>query len=262
MPSGAEPIQRSVDHQRWRLLRQVEAWLEAPMVVLGFIWLGLLIVELVGGASPLLSLLGRCIWLVFVADFLLRFGLAPRKRVYLQRNLLTLLALLLPALRTLRVLRVARILRAGRGFNLLRILTSTNRGIAALRRAMRRRGFGYVVALTLLVSIAGAAGIYAFEGGAPGFASFSESLWWVAMLITSIGSEAWPHTPEGRLLCFLLALYGFAVFGYLTATLASFFVDRDAADQRSAVAGQAAIRELRAEIVQLREAIRRQAPPR
>ena len=262
MSSSTEQARRSVDHQRWRLLRQVEAWLEAPMVVLGFVWLSLLIVELVRGDSPLVSLLGRGIWVIFIADFLLRFSLAPRKRVYLQRNLLTLLALLLPALRTLRVLRMARILRAGRGLNLLRILTSTNRGIAALRRAMRRRGFGYVLALTLLICVAGAAGIYALEGGAPGFGSFSESLWWVAMLITSIGSEAWPHTPEGRLLCFLLALYGFAVFGYLTATLASFFIDRDAADKKSAVAGQAAIKALHAEVVRLREEVRRQGEPR
>ena len=261
MPSSTEQKRRSVDRQRWRLLRQVEAWLEAPMVGLGFIWLALLIVELVRGGSPLLSLLGRGIWLIFIADFLLRFSLAPHKRTYLKRNLLTLLALLLPALRTLRVLRMARILRAGRGLNLLRILTSTNRGMKALRRTMHRRGFGYVVALTVLVILAGAAGIYAFEDGRPGFASYGESLWWTAMLITSLGSEAWPRTPEGRFLCFLIGLYGFAVFGYLTATLASFFVDRDAADKQSAIAGQASIEALRAEIRQLREDLRRQAPP-
>jgi voltage-gated potassium channel len=261
MPSSSEQTRRAVDRQRWRLLRQTEAWLEAPMVALGFIWLALLIVELVRGASPLLSLIGRGIWLVFIADFLLRFSLAPQKRTYLKRNLLTLLALLLPALRTLRVLRMARILRASRGLNLLRILTSINRGMKALRRTMYRRGFGYVVAATVLVILAGAAGIYAFEGGRPGFASYGESLWWTAMLITSLGSEAWPHTPEGRLLCFLIGLYGFAVFGYLTATLASFFVDRDAADKQSAIAGQASIEALRAEIRQLREDLRRQAPP-
>jgi voltage-gated potassium channel len=261
MPSATEQTRQAVERQRWRLLRQVEAWLEAPMVGLGFIWLALLIVELVRGASPLLSLVSRGIWLIFIADFLLRFSLAPQKRTYLKRNLLTLLALLLPALRTLRVLRVTRILRASRGLNLLRILTSINRGMKALRRTMRRRGAGYVVALTVLVILAGAAGIYAFEGGRPGFASYSESLWWTAMLITSLGSEAWPRTPEGRLLCFLLGLYGFAVFGYLTATLASFFVDRDAADKHSAVASQAAIEALRTEIRQLHEEIRRQAPP-
>ena len=32
------------------------------------------------------------------------------------------------------------------------------------------------------------------------------------MLLTSLGSKYWPRTAEGRVLCFILALYGFAVF--------------------------------------------------
>jgi voltage-gated potassium channel len=48
------------------------------------------------------------------------------------------------------------------------------------------------------------------------------------MLLTSIGSEYWPRTGSGRALCLLLAIYGFAVFGYITAALASYFVGRDA----------------------------------
>ena len=53
------------------------------------------------------------------------------------------------------------------------------------------------------------------------------------MLLATMGSQFWPVTAEGRILCFLLAMYGFAVFGYITATFASYFVGRDAgaADQ-------------------------------
>jgi len=36
--------------------------------------------------------------------------------------------------------------------------------------------------------------------------------------------------------CFLLALYAFAVFGYVTATLATFFIDRDADSEEAKVA--------------------------
>ncbi|WP_443190454.1 ion transporter [Pseudomonas indica] len=253
--------QHFVERQRWRLLRQVEDWLETPMILLGFVWLALTVVELVRGISPLLEALNRWIWALFVVDFLLRFSLAPRKLSYLRRNVLTAVALLLPALRTLRVLRVFRVLRATRGVTLVRILSSTNRGMSALRQAMRRRGVGYVFSLTLLVILVGAAGMYAFERDSAGFGSYGEALWWTAMLITSLGSEAWPHTGEGRVLCFILALYGFTVFGYVTATLASFFVDRDAADKQSATAGQASIESLQEEIRRLREDIRRLNDP-
>src|SRR3546814_1832442 len=77
------------------------------------------------------------------------------------------------------------------------------------------------MALTLIIVSVGAAGMYAFESGDEGFRSYGEALWWTAMLVTSIGSEFWPQTAEGRILCLILSIYGFAIFGYVTATLAS-----------------------------------------
>jgi len=42
---------------------------------------------------------------------------------------------------------------------------------------------------------------------------------------------------RGRILCFLLSLYGFAVLGYVTATLATFFIGRDAENEEAELAG-------------------------
>jgi voltage-gated potassium channel len=82
----------------------------------------------------------------------------------------------------------------------------------------------------MLVAFTGAAGMYQLEMDAPqgaGFANYSTALWWTAMLLTTMGSEYWPKTTEGRLLCLALAVYAFAVFGYVTAAIAAFFVGRD-----------------------------------
>lgn len=243
--------------QRWEVLHQMEDWLEAPMVALGFVWLALLVVELTRGISPLLQAVSNAIWALFVLDFLLRFTLAPRKLDYLRGNWLTLIALALPALRIFRAARALRSLRALRGVRLVRIVTSLNRGMRALGRSMGRRGFGYVVALTALVILAGAAGMYAFERlpGGEGLGSYGEALWWTAMMITTIGSEYWPVTPEGRLLCLLLSIYSLGVLGYLTAALAAFFVGRDAEHGEGEVAGDAALRALQAEVAALRQAV-------
>ena len=70
-----------------------------------------------------------------------------------------------------------------------------------------------------------------------GFTSYADALWWTAMLLTSMGSQFWPRTPEGRLLCMLLAMCGFAVFGYITASFASFFVGQEAKSDQSGIAG-------------------------
>lgn len=251
-------MQRSIDTQRGSLVRRLEASLDRPLAVLGFVWLVLIIVELTRGLSPFLARVALAIWAIFLVDFFLKLALAPAKHRYLRRNWLTALALAIPALRVVRVLRVLRVARAARGLKLLRLLTSWNRGMRALAQSMRRRGFGYVMLLTLLVLASGAAGIYAFERGvAPGRGpdDYGTALWWTAMMLTTMGSEYWPQTPEGRFLCLLLAIYGFTMFGYVTATLATFFIARDAAlDKPSALLG--------AEIARLRAELQRRDEPR
>src|SRR5688500_12078825 len=190
----------TLDRERRELLAQVEGWLETPLLVLGFAWLGLLVAELVWGLSPLLEAAGTAIWVLFIADFLLRLVLAPDRRDFLRQNWLTALSLLVPALRLFRLARLARfgrVLRAARttrGLRLFRVVSSLNRGMKALGASMGRRGFGYVVALSGIVLLAGAAGMHAFESEAGGLTTYGEALWWTAMLLTTLGSDFWPRT--------------------------------------------------------------------
>lgn len=250
--------EQRAEGERWRVLHRLEEWLETPMVVLGLIWLAILVAELLLGDRALLRTVGLFIWIVFILDFALRFTLAPRKLRYLKSNWITVIALALPAFRVLRAARLLRALRAARGFQLARLVTSFNRGMGALSATMERRGAGYIAALTALVVFAGAAGMYAFErpGAGGELGSYGESLWWTAMLLTTIGSEYWPQTPEGRTLSLLLSVYALGMLGYITATLASFFIGRDAEDDDAEVAGEAGMRALAEEIAALREELR------
>jgi voltage-gated potassium channel len=231
---GDAGVAGQIARQRDSLLRRLEAGFELPMAVLGLCWLVLLVLELTGRQHPGLWGAGQAIWAVFILDFGLKLLLAPRKGAFLRRNLLTLVSLLLPALRGVRVLRAFRLLRAARaarGLRMLRLLTSLNRGIRSLGRTLQRRGFGYVLAMTLLVLFAGAAGMLAFEGQAAGggLRHYGDALWWTAMLLVTMGSDYWPRSAEGRALCLGLATYGFTMFGYITATLGSYFIAADAA---------------------------------
>jgi len=260
MRDGHDVTRQVLNHERNEVLQKLEDWLETPMVVLGFVWLALLVVELAWELSPLLETIGTAIWIIFILDFALKLTLAPDKVAYLKSSWLTAIALVVPALRVFRIVRVVRLLRvarAARGLRLVRVVTSLNRGMKALGATMGRRGLGYVLALTTVVTLAGAAGMYAFEKDVPGgLDSYGSALWWTAMLMTSMGSQFWPETPEGRVLCFLLSLYGFGVFGYVTATLATFFIGRDADDEGAEIAGARSIDALRADIAALREDLR------
>jgi voltage-gated potassium channel len=166
-----------------------------------------------------------------------------------------------PAFRVLTVFRFVRALRAARGLRLLRVVTSVNRGMRTLGRVMGRRGFGYVISLTALVVVGGAAGVYSFERNVPGsaIADFGSALWWTAMVITTMGSDYFPRSPEGRLLCLLLAVYGFAIFGYVTAAIASLFVARDAEADEGELAGAQQLEAIRQELAALRRELQQRS---
>lgn len=258
MNNLSTPEKQALNQQRREILEQLEDWLEMPMLVLGLAWLVLFLIELIWGLSPLLEAIGWAIWVIFILNFTVEFILAPRKIAYLKSNWLTVISLLLPALRVFRFVRVLRVLRtarATRGLQLFRAIARTNRGMRSLSASLGRRGFGYILALTLVITLVGAAGMYTFESNIPnatGLNDYGSALWWTAMLMTTLGSEYWPQTPEGRVLCFLLSLYAFAVFGYLTAAIATFFIGRDAENDAAEIAGAKSIQMLHDEITALR----------
>jgi voltage-gated potassium channel len=203
---------------------------------------GLLVLELTRGLTGFLPTLVLIIWGLFILDFIIEFIIAPRKLVYLRRSWLTAIALVIPAFRILRIFPALRLLRAARfirSTNLVRILTSTNRGLRAIRASLGRRGFGYVVIATVMILFIGAGGILQFESATAleragyediaGIENYGDALWWTAMIITTFGSEYWPQTPEGRVLTVILSIYSVAIFGYVTATIASMFVSSDIA---------------------------------
>lgn len=241
-------MKEELTHERNKLLVSIEKLLEGPMVFLGFVWLLLLVTELVNGLSKPLKYASLIIWMLFIIDFLLKFILAPKKGLYLKNSWLTAISLFIPALRVFRVFRVVRLLRGLKGVRIVRLVSSLNRSMNSLSATMKRRAFGYVLLVTLIVTFAGAAGMYAFEKPNPGFESYGMALWWTAMRVITAGNEFNPLTTEGRGLAFLIALFGYTILGYITATFATFFIGRDAEDKDAPVAGSNEIKELKSDI--------------
>jgi voltage-gated potassium channel len=72
--------------ERKKLLTSIEKLLEGPMIFLGFVWLLLLVIELVWGLNPALEYASLTIWVIFIIDFLVKFILAPGKVDFLKRT--------------------------------------------------------------------------------------------------------------------------------------------------------------------------------
>lgn len=219
--------EKHLRRERWSLLVTIDKTLAVPMDILAFIWLILTIRELTTGLSEGLHNMVIGIWIIFGLDFFLEFLIAPQKLTYLKHNWLTALSLTVPAFRIFRIVKVLRYIRFVRGSSILRVLSSINRGMRTLRKSMGKRGLPYVSGITLIVISTGAAGIMYLERDYTDyFGDYVTALWWTSMMVTTMGSDYFPKSSEGRLLALLLAVYGFAIFGYVTASVASFFIDK------------------------------------
>lgn len=212
---------KKIDEERSEILSLWDKWFEIPLIILGFCWLVLIIMELSSGLSPLLENLSFTIWIIFILDFIVRFSVAPHKINYLRSQWITVIALIVPAF---RILRGFVLLKAAKSIYLVRIAASIRRGKQIVGSVFGRHGFGYIIGLTLIIILLGAGGIQALEGK---FENYEDALWWTAMMITTMGTDFWPETTEGRILCLGLAIYAFAIFGYITATVASFLIEKD-----------------------------------
>src|SRR5690606_38399528 len=143
-------LQQDLKKERYELLYRIQDFLEGPLVVLGFVWLVLLIIELLWNLNEGLLWLNYAIWAIFIVDFIIKFTLAPEKSKFLKGNAITIISLIVPAFRIFRlgyVFRAFRSVRAVRGLRLVKVLGSLNRSMRSLSTTMGRRGFGYVLLL-------------------------------------------------------------------------------------------------------------------
>lgn len=255
MAEQTAPIATGTRRQRGELLRRISEWVDVPLSILGLVMLGLIVVEMLvelgPTASSRIAQAQTAIWAIFAANFVVEFAIAPSKLRYLKRNWLTVISVILPAFRAVRILRVARALR---GIRLVRVLTTLNRGARSLGHIARRGQLGYLLLLTAAVTITAAAAVYFFERGTPDapITSPGDALWWAATIVTTINSNLEVTTLESRIVGLLLRVFGVAIIGYLTATIAVYLLGDRAAAQQS---GEAEIRQLRSEVTRLREVI-------
>ena len=224
--------QKSLRRERYKLLVELDRLMDKPLAILAFVWLVLIILDLILGLNPQLLMLSYIIWGIFIFDFLLGYIIAPYRIKYLKRNWITGISVILPAFGILRLFRAGRFILIGRflrSLNTLKLLTSTRRSARAIRQILKTNALGNILIFTVILIFASAAGLLYFEQSATtsaehGINSYGDAVWWTSMIITTIGTDYWPVTLEGRILAFCLALYAFTFFGYLTANLATYFI--------------------------------------
>jgi voltage-gated potassium channel len=193
-----------------RALR-IEAWAVTGLALLFLVLLLVgVLVELPAGVQRKVTLAQYIIWIVLTIDFFLRLALARSKREYLRRNWFSALALIFPPFRVLHAVRAVT------------LLSNAGRDSHELQHLLKSGSAAYVLTLSGAIVLVCAAGMYSIESSVPGanITSISDALWWASSTVTTIGSEKYPVTNEGRALAVVLMIYALAFGGYVTATLA------------------------------------------
>jgi voltage-gated potassium channel len=154
------------------------------------------------------------IWVMFGIDYVIRLGLAERRWRFVWRHLVDLAIVVLPVLRPLRLLRVVMLL------NML------NRSAVA---SLYGRIAIYVVGATTLLIFCASLAILNAERGHQhaNITTFGDALWWAITTMTTVGyGDHYPVTAEGRMIAVGLMIGGVALLGVVTASIASWLVNR------------------------------------
>lgn len=181
-------------------------------------------------------------WAAFAVDYAVRLIFAERRGRWFVRHLLDLAIVVLPMLRPLRLMRF------------LTIIAIIQRGAGSM---LRGKVVVYTVGATLLLILIAALAVLDAEQGQGGsIQTFGDALWWAFVTITTVGyGDYFPVTTMGRLVAGGLMVGGIALIGVVTATLASWIVERVSLEATAPAATLQQVEELRSEIAALREVL-------
>jgi voltage-gated potassium channel len=134
----------------------------------------------------------------------------------------------------------------------------------AVGDAVRGRILLFTISGVVLLIYVGSLAILDAERDQPGatIVSFGKAVWWSITTVTTIGyGNLFPITVTGRVIAVGLMIGGISLVGVVTASLASWIVQRVAeTDTENAAATAAQIDELKDEIRALAEQLRDTAP--
>ena len=232
-------------------LERYERRTDWPLAVVALTFLGLysvrVLAQLRGGAAEATEDALIALYSVFVVDYLARLWLAQPRGKWFRRHLWELPIILLPFLRPLRLLSIAMVVKT-----LERAIGQTIRGRVII----------YTICGAATVVYAASLAVLEAERGQPGSGvhTFGDALWWAMTTVTTVGyGDIRIVTGEGRVIAVGLMLGGISLLGAVTATLASWIVQRVSEEEIAAEAATAAhIDELRDEIQRLSELVRHQ----
>ncbi|WP_460545190.1 potassium channel family protein [Glycomyces halotolerans] len=212
--------------QRWP--EQLTAWERAtntPLFILALLFL-------IAYAAPILhtglpswvedaaKLVNYGVWALFAIDYAARLVLVGRGRRwrFVYTHPLDLVMVLIPFARPLRLVRMVLVL--------IEVFSRH------ARTSLRTKASVYITGVTLMILLVASLAILDAEQGIEGsqIHNFGDALWWSVVTASTVGyGDFVPQTATGRIVASILMFAAIGLVGLVSGSLASWFVDRVAA---------------------------------
>lgn len=210
---------RRTPSEREQLAQELYDRLHPAMSGLGLLFLILVLAQRPATEGTLLqrSLLAATwvLWVVFVAEYVLRLIIAPSTSAFLRRTWWQVLLLVVPVFTLLRALLILRIARP------TRVALAAFRGGRSARRTLTNRA-GWLAMLTSIVVLAAADLLYHVGDIRP----YGRALY-AAALGAITGEPTASENGFAQVLDVVLALYAVVFFAALAGILGTFFLERE-----------------------------------
>lgn len=203
-------------HER---VEAVERLTRYPLAALGVAWIVVLVIVATGHLATaqreVLVALLFAIWVVALAEYLVRLILAPDTRAYVRHRWVEPVTVIVPVALPWHLVGMEK------------VTLIVHEGALRLRAILRHHSLFRVLLGALGVVLLGAWLVMLFERDATGsnIHDYPDALWWAVVTVTTVGyGDRFPVTEGGRAVAVVLMLVGIGLIGTLTATVASIFV--------------------------------------
>jgi voltage-gated potassium channel len=211
------------------------------VLVLSVVVLGALAVDTLWSLPPEISrvigVMDTAACFVFLGDFFWRLFKAPSKKQFMKWGWIDLLASIpsVDFLRWGRVVRVLRLIRLLRGFR------SVHKALMFVFKDKVQGGaISMVVTMFFLIIFSSIAVLVCERTPESNIKTAEDAVWWsIATVTTAGGTDKFPVTTEGHILCMVMMVSGMGLFGGLSGLVASFFMgttDQTASDKKEILA--------------------------
>ena len=229
-------------------LARWERTVEWPLVIAALLFLAAYAAQILatpeGVVETVAEVVLKATWALFLLDYVVRLAIAEHRWRWFWRHLLDLAIVALPVFRPLRLMRFFTIIA----------LIQRNTGTM-----LRGRVALFTIGATALTVFVAALAVYDAERSSGGpISTFGDAVWWAFETITTVGyGDYYPVTVTGRIVAVGLMVGGIALIGVVTATLASWIVQRVSVEaEEASAATETQVEALRGEIAELKKMLR------